>query len=295
MNSKKVKSGIWVIISLIIVMIGYFFMQPDFEELSPATANVSGKLQVHFIDVGQADCTLIENNGEFMLVDAGNNGDGKLVVNYLKEQGVTKLKYAIGTHPHEDHIGGMDDVINNFDIETIIMPSKTTNTKTFEDVLKAIDAKKMSITKPAVGTTYTLGLGEFTILSPNKGYGDNLNNYSVGIRFVYGKNSLVMCGDAETTAEKDIINNGLELKSDVLKLGHHGSSSSSSDVFLDAVNPTYAVILCETGNSYGHPHAETIQKMKDRGIKVFRTDTQGTVIMESDGTNITWNQSPAQL
>jgi len=248
---------------------------------------VNGNLEVHFIDVGQADCILVKNNNDAMLIDAGNNDDGDIIKSYLKEQNINRLDYLIGTHPHEDHIGGLDVVINNYDIGTIIMPSKATTTKTFEDVVNAIKNKGLAITKPVVGTKYTLGGAEFTILAPNKDYGDELNNYSVGIRLVYGNNSFVFTGDAEEEAENDIIATGLELKADVLKLGHHGSSTSTSSQFLKAVSPKCAVITCGKDNDYGHPHRETMTKISS--LEVYRTDEQGNIIAISDGTNITWN------
>ena len=254
---------------------------------------VDGNLEVHFIDVGQADCILVKNNGNAMLIDAGNNDDGELVRGYLKEQNITRLDYLIGTHPHEDHIGGLDVVINNYDIGTIIMPAKTTTTKTFEDVVNAIKNRGLAITKPVVGTRYTLGGAEFTILAPNKDYGDELNNYSVGIRLVYGNNSFVFTGDAEEEAENDIIATGLELKADVLKIGHHGSSTSTSSQFLKAVSPKYAVITCGKYNDYGHPHKETMKKISN--LEVYRTDEQGSIVATSDGTNITWNSKKSEV
>lgn len=250
-------------------------------------AVTNGNLEVHFIDVGQADCILVKNNSNAMLIDAGNNDDGEIIKSYLKEQNITRLDYVIGTHPHEDHIGGLDVVINNYDIGTIIMPKKSTTTQTFKDVVNAIKNKGLAITNPVVGTKYTLGGAEFTILAPNKDYGDELNNYSVGIRIVYGNNSFVFTGDAEEEAERDIIATGLELKADVLKLGHHGSSTSTSNQFLKAVSPKHAVITCGKDNDYGHPHRETMTKISN--MEVYRTDEQGSIIATSDGTNITWN------
>lgn len=254
--------------------------------------NKEESLKVHFIDVGQADCTLFESNGEFMLVDAGNNADGNLVVNYLKAQGVSTISYLIGTHPHEDHIGGLDTVINNFDIETVIMPEKTHTSQTFEDVLDALIAKDYSITKPVVGDTYTLGTTSFRIIAPVSTYGDELNNWSVGVKVSCGDIDFVLCGDAEQQAESDIVRTSDNLDAEVLKVGHHGSHTSSTDIFLNAVNPNYAVIHVGTGNSYGHPHEETLTKLQNRDIKVFRTDKQGTIIAKTDGKTIEWSTEP---
>jgi len=263
-----------------------------------ATATASGadstasEMKVHFIDVGQADSILIQSDGHNMLVDGGNDEDGATVVSYLESQGVESLDYIIATHPHEDHVGGLDDVINTFDVEIIIAPQKESTTQSFESFLDAVSHKGLSLTAPIVGTTYNIGDASFTILSPNGDYGDELNDWSVGIKLVNGSNSFVMCGDAEENSEKDILDNGIDISADVLKIGHHGSSTSTSQSFLDAVNPTYAVISCGAGNDYGHPTAETLNKLAAKDIKLFRTDEQGTIIATSDGTTITWNVDP---
>lgn len=250
-------------------------------------------LSVHFIDVGQADSILIESEGNFMLIDAGNNADADLVTTYLNDAGVKRLEYVIGTHPHEDHIGSLDTVIENFDVGKIFLPKISHNTKTYEDVLTAIADKGLKVTAPKVGDSFLLGASRFTILAPNGEYQNDLNNWSIGIRLVCQDTAFVMAGDAEAEAERDICGNGQELQADVLKLGHHGSSTSSSEEFLQAVKPKYAVISCETGNDYGHPHKETLEKMERYGIQVFRTDEQGTVVAYSDGKTITWSCEPA--
>ncbi|MEA4815785.1 MAG: MBL fold metallo-hydrolase [Lachnospiraceae bacterium] len=251
-------------------------------------SEVGKSLKVHFIDVGQADSILIELNGKFMLIDAGNNADAETVTNYLKNCGVVSLEYVIGTHPHEDHIGSLDTVIENFDVEKIIMPQKVNSTKTFEDVLTAIENKGLKITAPTTGENYSLGDAGFIILAPNGDYGDELNNWSVGIKLTYGKTSFVMCGDAEEAAEGDILKTGIDISANVLKIGHHGSSTSTSESFLNAVNPEYAVISVGEGNDYGHPHQETLDNLLQKGIKILRTDKNGTIIAESDGENISW-------
>ena len=250
-------------------------------------------LVVHFIDVGQGDSILAESGGHYLLVDAGENDQVDTVVTYLNEQGVKTLDYVIGTHPHSDHIGGLDGVIEAFDVKKVIMPPVEHTTKTFEDVLDAVADKGLKLTKPRVGDTYPLGDASFTIIAPNGDYGDDLNNWSVGIRLDYGENRFVMCGDAETPAEADILNNGIDLSASVLKAGHHGSSTSTSDAFLDRVNPDTVVIQCGKGNSYGHPHKETMEKLKKRGIHVYRTDLDGSITAACDGTTITWGTEKA--
>lgn len=256
---------------------------------APASQAVStNDLKVHFIDVGQGDCILAESQGHFMLIDGGERNQADTVVSYLIQAGVTKLDYVIGTHPHSDHIGGLAKVIDTFDIGTVIMPPIEHTSRTFEDLLDAISHKGLTITKPVWGTGYSLGAASFTIVAPVKDYGNDLNNWSVGIRLAYGSNSFLMCGDAEREAEEDMVNSGALLSSDVLKAGHHGSSTSTSDGFLKKVSPAWVVIQCGRDNPYGHPHKETMDKLEKAGCKVFRTDEEGTVIAQSDGKNISW-------
>lgn len=246
-------------------------------------------MKVHFIDVGQGDSILIESSKKYMLIDAGENNYGTTVVSYLENVGVSKLDYVIGTHPHSDHIGGLDTVINSFDIGKVILPPKEHTTKTFEDLLDAIENNGLKITKPIVGDTYQIGEASFTIIAPNDDYGDDLNNWSVGIKLINEENSFIFSGDAESKAEKDIIANNIDISSDVLKLNHHGSSTSSSYEFLQTINPSHVVITSGKNNSYGHPHTEVMNKLKQLGAKIYRTDEQGTIIASSDGKNITWN------
>lgn len=255
--------------------------------------SAGGNLKVHFIDVGQADCILINCDEEFMLIDAGNNADADTVVNYLENEGVDTLKYVIGTHPHEDHIGSLDTVINTFHIQTIIMPDITSTTQTFADVISAIENQGLNITDPIVGNEYSIGNATFTIIAPNSTYGNDTNNWSVGIKLVNGNNSFVMCGDAEEESEMDMINNGIDISADVLKVNHHGSSSSTTTAFLNAIDPTYAVISVGKDNDYGHPTLQTLQRLVNTNVKIFRTDEQGTIIATSDGTTITWNTEPS--
>ena len=232
---------------------------------SPPSAPNSGSeqgLTVHYIDVGQGDSILAGLDGHYMLIDAGENDQADTVVSYLRQACVTSLDYVIGTHPHSDHIGGLDKVIDEFSVGKVILPPVEHTTRTFEDVLNSVSNKGLKITKPVPGSTYTLGNASFTIVAPVKDYGNDLNNWSVGIRLTYGSNSFLMCGDAESQAESDMLERGMPLKADVLKAGHHGSSTSTSSGFLKAVSPSYVVIQCGKDNSYGHPHKETMEKLK---------------------------------
>lgn len=254
------------------------------------TNTVTGsEFKIHFIDVGQGDSILVECEGETLLIDAGENDKGQIVVDYIKSQGIDELDYVIGTHPHSDHIGGLDVVIDTFSVGKVLLPAIEHSTKTYEDVLVAIQNQGLKITKPVVGTEYSLGEAVFQIIAPNSSEYDDLNDYSVGIRLVYGDTSYVFAGDADAISEAEMCENGLTLSADVLKLNHHGSRYSNNKEFIDAVNPTYAVISVGEGNSYGHPHEEVLEDMKERGITVYRTDLAGTIVITSDGENIEFN------
>jgi len=253
---------------------------------------VNGNLKVHFINVGQADSILIQQGSKFMLIDAGNNGDGKLVENYLLKQGVKSLDYVIGTHPHEDHIGGLDYIINDFNIGKIYLPKVTSTTKAFGDVIVAIKNKGLKVAEPKPGETFNLGSAKCTILAPNSSKYKDSNNYSVVVKLEFGSNSFLLTGDAEDISESEILAKGFNVKADLLKVGHHGSSSSTTEEYLAKVNPKYAVISCEIGNVYGHPHKETMDKLKNKNILVYRTDELGTIVATSNGKTISFNTKP---
>ena len=289
MNIKKVFLSALAVVSAVGVFLSTLSGKPSTENTLPDNS----KLQIHFIDVGQGDSTLITCGGEAMLIDAGENDQGTNVQSYLEEQGIKSLKYMIGTHPDSDHIGGMDVILYKFDCETVIMPDEAKNTATYRDVIDVMKNKRYTNTLPVVGNSYTLGDAEFTILSPGKSY-DNSNNNSVVIILTHGENRFLLTGDAQEPAEKDILACGIPINADVYKAGHHGSSTSSSDEFLKAIQPTYAVINCGEDNSYGHPHAEVLNSFRMAGVKVFRTDEQGSILATSDGKTITWNCSPTE-
>lgn len=255
---------------------------------------VKGQLKVHHIDVGQADSILIQSpGGKTMLIDAGNNPDGRNVVTYLKQQGVNKINIIIGTHPHEDHIGGLDTVIQSFDIGAVYMPKVSSNTKTFEDVLAAVKNKGLKVTTAAGGINLDLDTDlKIEMFAPNSSKYDEINNYTAVCKVSYGNTAFLFDGDAEEVSEKEMINKGYNLKADVLKVGHHGSSSSTSMEFLDKVNPRYAVISVGKGNDYKHPNKSTMEKLRNKGIPVYRTDQCGTIIAVSDGKNVTFNVNP---
>lgn len=254
----------------------------------------SQELQVHFINVGQGDATLVSCDGEYMLIDAGDNNQGTKIQAYLQKQGIKKLKYVVGTHPDADHIGGLDVVIYKFDCETILLPDKSNDTATYRDVQSAIKSKAYSYIIPKQGDKFALGDTEIRCLSINRNDYDDINDYSIVLKVTFGNCSFLFSGDATEEAEEDIISSGEDISANVYKVGHHGSSSSSSQGFLNKIYPEYAVISCGAENMYGHPHAEILNKLRMMGIKTFRTDEQGTIIATTDGENIRWNCSPSE-
>ncbi len=252
-------------------------------------------LEVHYIDVGQGDSILIRQGDQSMLVDAGNNNKGTTVWSYLLHQNVDHLTYAIGTHPDADHIGGMDVVLYKIDCDTVMLPACASDTKTYDELIQTIGQREQTVITPKQGQKYTLGKASFQILTDtDKDYGDNTNDYSLAFRLTFGDTSFLFTGDAEKAAEQDMIASGLTIQSDVFKAAHHGADTANTEDFLTAVHPTYCVISCGEGNSYGHPRAGVLNQLRAMGVKVFRTDEQGTIVATSDGSTITWNASPSE-
>lgn len=243
------------------------------------------ELKVHFIDVGQGDAILVETPaGQKMLVDAGENVYGSQVVDYLLAQGVQELDVVVGTHTHSDHIGGLDTVMARFPVKAIYMPKVTQNTKSFEDVLKAVKRQGLTVFTARAGVVIPLQDVDCRILSPRADRYDELNDYSAVIRLRYGSQSFLLTGDARSIPENQMLDAGEDLKATVLKVAHHGSYSSSSARFLKAVQPAYGVISLGKDNDYGYPHDSTLARLAKAGIKIYRTDLNGTIIMNTDGS-----------
>ncbi len=244
--------------------------------------------EVHFIDVGQGDSTLVISQGEAMLIDSGDKDDSNKIEKYLEKQGVTELKYLIATHPHADHIGEMSEIIDQFQVDKFIMPKvkadMTPTTTIYEKMLKSIKAKGLKITQ-AKPMEFELGSCKVELFTPKNDY-DNLNNYSTLVKITDGENSFLITGDCETAEEKDILSQGYDVSAKVLKAGHHGSSTSSGVDFLNKVMPRYAVISCGKGNKYGHPHEETVTRLKKYASHLYVTADVGTIVFSSDGEGL---------
>ena len=254
--------------------------------LSSCTVYERGdELSVHFIDVGQADCILVLlPGGKNMLIDAGNRSDGGAVAAYLSKYGVTTVDYLIGTHPHADHIGGLDTIIKEFDIGQIYMPRISADTKTFEDVLTAIKNKNLTVSTAKAGVNVLDGDGvRIDIVAPNSDNYTDTNDYSAVIKLTYGRRAFLFAGDAHKLSETEIT---ASLSADVLKVGHHGSSSSTTDTFLRRVNPYYAVICVGEKNSYNHPHESTLNRLNEVCSEIYRTDLHGDIVFSTDGVSI---------
>lgn len=280
---KRLRKNITTVIITLAILIGAVSYAS-----APSFAADPDKMEVHFIDVGQGDSTLITCGEHSMLIDAGDDSKGTAIQNYLKKQGVEKLDYLVLTHPDSDHIGGAPVIITKFNIKKVFVSNYEKDNKTYQKLIQALDDKKLKYITPEVGAKYYLSTAVITILAPNKEY-DNPNDSSVSLIIQNGNNKFLFSGDAGEDAEEDILDNGIDISADVYHAGHHGSRTSSSKDFIKAIAPDYAVISCGEGNSYGHPHAETLNTLRTNGVKVYRTDEQGSIIAKTDGKKITFS------
>ncbi|HPR40538.1 MAG TPA: ComEC/Rec2 family competence protein [Oscillospiraceae bacterium] len=302
MKRRNLRTLVTIIIALFILISAVIDNRiPGLHLFDPATrtkgdvslsASGEGAAEVHFLDTGQSDCILILTEEDTVLIDAGTSDKSGVITDYLEEQGVETIDLLIATHPHADHIGAMADVLQDFEVKEFLMPDIPDEfqptTRAWEKLLTAVDEEGCVVTVAEPGQEYSLGGGcVLTVLGPVGEYGDDYNDWSVVTRLICGETSFLFMGDAEKDAETDIMSTGAELDSDVLKVGHHGSSSSSGKDFVEAVSPDDAVILCGAGNDYGHPHAETTDLLESMGVQIYRTDLDGTIVMKTDGETIT--------
>ena len=273
---------------LTFVLIVAGMVVPGNESLVQASG---GDMTVHFLDVGQGLAVLVQSEGQNLLYDGGPRSASSYVVSYLQEQNVSEIDYLISSHYDEDHVSGLIGCLSAFTVDNVIGADYVHDSSLYSSFMDAVAAQGLEVQHPAVGAEYTFGSGEFTVLSP-KTISKESNANSVAIKLTNGDNSFIFTGDADYNSEADMVASGLDLDCDVLSLGHHGSATSTSWDFLQATVPEFAVISCGAGNMYGHPHEETMEKLADMGIQVYRSDEQGTIVASSDGSTITWSAEP---
>ena len=281
---RKIRIVLLICLCLLVVGCANPFVESN-DKTSISTFN-GGTLRVNYIDVGQGDSIFIQlPNNETMLIDAGEAYKSDNVINYLNNLGITKIDYVIGTHPHTDHIGGLEEVINTFDIGSIYMPRASSTSKTYEDLLTTISSKGLKV-KTAKSGVVVLDEDNLKLefIAPNSDSYSELNNYSAVLKLTYLDNTFLFMGDAETLSEEEITS---EIKADVIKVGHHGSDSSSSLEFVKKVSPEYAIIMVGEGNSYNHPYQSIIDRYESVGAKVLRTDLDGNIICDCEGSTVT--------
>lgn len=280
----KRKLAVLLLLTLLLSLFGCAL--PQQPQPQPPVEPVSG-LTVHFIDVGQADCALLQCGGENMLIDGGNVEDAQLVVSYLRDQDVKNLTYVVGTHAHEDHIGGLAGVLANYKAAAVWCPVEEYTTDCFNDFASYAAKQGRELVLPQPGSVWQLGDAKITVLGPVKAY-DDTNNTSIVLRVDYGETSFLFTGDAETQSENDILDAGYDVAVTVLKVGHHGSETSTGYRWLWSVMPKYGVISCGTGNDYGHPHEEPMSRLRDADVQLYRTDLQGHIVCTSDGKTVSF-------
>ena len=288
--NKYVRRFLEFIIIIVLTLSCYFY--DDIEKyineftrdsISNVVVSSPDNLEIYYLDVGQADAILIRHLDNNVLIDAGNNADGKLLVEYFNSLGIKHFDYVIGTHAHEDHIGGMDDIIDNFEIDHFYMPDVITTTKTFEDIVDSLSKNKVKFETPIIDSEFYLDDLKFLILYIGNEKND-LNNTSIVLKLTYKDTSYLFTGDATSEVENKILDK--DLKSDVLKVGHHGSQYSSTAKFLNEVSPSYSIIQVGKNNDYGHPKDVVLRKLDRINSEVYRTDRDGTILLKSDGKGI---------
>ncbi len=301
MSARKRKSSkkfIYFIIILIVAICSAFGIGGFGKDEAPSddtsvVAEAESLFKVHYIDVGQGDSTLVECDGKTLLIDAAENGHEADVINYLHSNNIDKLDYIIVTHQHSDHIGGIPEVLDEFKADNIIMPrlteKQTPTNSTYKAFLEALQKSDSKIIASKVGASYNLGSAVFEILGPVSNDADDINSMSVVTKITYGENSFIITGDAESDEEKEILETGANLECDVYKAGHHGSKTSSCKAFLEAMTPEMCIISCGADNDYGHPHKEALKRIQKHTSEIYRTDICGSIVLESDGENITIN------
>jgi len=286
----------YYILAIVLISLVCYILEFGFDTDNKADFESAGNLAVCFIDVGQGDCTLIKTpSGKHMVIDAGTGEAKYKILDYLTNNGVREIEYCVFTHPHEDHIGSAETLIESFTVKNALLTNKSEPTATFERLVDALsNSKKEKGTKvlmPSVGETYALDENvSFTILSAD-GANKDTNNSSICLKLTYGNTSFLFTGDAEKIIENQILYSGADVSANVFKCAHHGSSTSNSEDFVRAVAPEIAIVSCGLDNSYGHPHREVISTMSQIGAQVYRTDNDGDIVIFSDGNSVNVNMT----
>lgn len=287
-SPARLKRSLLTLVIMVSLIMGGCFT-PVATTSNPAEG---GQLEVHFIDVGQGDSILIKKGEEAMLIDAGTKNSSIRLRKYLDEQGVKRFEYLVGTNPLRDHMGGMSDLIENYELSRMILPRIEGLNQTYKDLQMRLLARHIKPILAEPGKSYALGDASFSLFAPSSSSYSDLADYSVVIKLEYGETSFLFCGDAGEISEREMMDLEFDLSANLLKLGRHGSSSATSDKFLQAVHPDYAVISVGQDNPYLHPHMQTMLKLHDNNIPVYRTDEQGTIVAVSDGQNISFKVDP---
>ena len=274
---KKKIITIVTIISIILVSLGLYVYSIYF---SPAS------FEITFLDVGQADAIVVECGNEYMMVDGGNNDDSSFIYSYLESNNINHIKYMIATHPDEDHIGGLSGALNYASVDTVYCPVTSWDTWTFNNFKKYVELQNKTIEIPKVNEIFYIGSAKVEVLAVNT-YLDESNNQSIVLKITYKNNTFLLMADAEYDVEKYLTQQDIDLKADLLKVGHHGSNSSTNYIFLHRVNPSISIISVGLNNDYGHPSDKVIKKLEDINSTIYRTDLNGTIKCKSDGNNIT--------
>lgn len=294
-NNTKLISGVVIIIIAVLAFAGSrLIKEPEtlFEDtrLRNSQQSESNMMYVDFIDVGQGNCTLVHMGDTAILVDSGEVGAAQTVISYIKNLGIDELDCVLVTHPHSDHMGAMTKILYEFEIKDLIMPEIPEDiiptNSTYEKFLTAVSDNAENVIPAEAGMTYSYGEMNLEILAPLHGY-DNLNDMSAVSRVSFGETSVMFMGDASTAVEKDLLNTGKDFSADLINIGHHGSKTASSQKWLEAVNPEFAVICCGAGNEYGHPHSVVTERLDNIGIEYYRTDLNGTVVFQSNSKEFT--------
>ena len=281
-NLTRLRKLMLMLCFIAIVVVAFHHIRQQQFDIPP-----DGEIRVHFIDVGQGESILVQSRQHNILIDAGLPAAASIVIAYLEGLGISSLDYAIATHPHNDHIGGMPAVLDRFTVHNFWMPNVMHETAAFERLLEALERNHTYITTIEAGTRISTGIINMIVVSPIEGaIHGNLNDHSIVLHMTYGSTSFLFTGDAETPAEMQMIAGELPIRSNVLSVGHHGSRTSTTEMFLDAVMPQIAVISLGANNQFGHPHRYVISRLEERGIKILRTDELGTIVISTDGESL---------